>query len=160
MKKRISFETAVLVLLLGLMLTSSPVQAAIGNADVLDDILTRYQTAASAWATIITERASWLFWMLVTISMVWTFGLMALRRADIGEFFAEFLRFTVFTGFFWWLLMNGPAFATSIIASLKQIGSEASGLRDVLSPSGIVDIGFHIFYRALDESTLRLQLTA
>jgi P-type conjugative transfer protein TrbL len=158
MKKRISLETATLVLLLGLMLTSLHAQAAIGNADVLDDILSRYQTAASVWATIITERASWLFWTLVTISMVWTFGLMALRRADIGEFFAEFLRFTVFTGFFWWLLINGPAFATSIIASLKQIGSEASGLRDVLSPSGIVDIGFHIFYRALDESTLRLPI--
>ncbi|SET12633.1 type IV secretion system protein VirB6/type IV secretion system protein TrbL [Nitrosospira multiformis] len=159
MKKRISLETAALVLLLRLMLTSSHSQAAIGNAECSGDILTRYQTAASAWATIITERASWLFWMLlVTISMVWTFGLMALRRADIGEFFAEFLRFTVFTGFFWWLLMNGPAFATSIISSLKQIGSEASGLRDVLSPSGIVDIGFHIFYRALDESTLRLPI--
>jgi P-type conjugative transfer protein TrbL len=53
------------------------------------------------------------------------------------------------------LLINGPAFATSIISSLKQIGSEASGLRDVLSPSGIVDVGFHVFYRALDESTFR-----
>jgi P-type conjugative transfer protein TrbL len=158
MKNWISLETAMLVLLLGLMLTSLQAQAAIGNADVLDDILIRYQTAATAWATVITERASWLFWLLVTISMVWTFGLMALRRADLGEFFAEFIRFTVFTGFFWWLLINGPAFATSIISSLKQIGSEAGGLRDVLSPSAIVDIGFHIFYRALDESTLRLPI--
>jgi hypothetical protein len=46
MKKRISFETAALVLLLGLMLTSLHAQAAIGNTDVLDDILTRYQTVA------------------------------------------------------------------------------------------------------------------
>ena len=65
MKKRILFETAALVLLLGLMLASLHAQAAIGNADVLDDILTRYQTAASAWATIITERASRLFWVLI-----------------------------------------------------------------------------------------------
>jgi type IV secretion system protein TrbL len=155
MRKLISVESATFSLLLWLMLSSIPAQAAIEHANVLDDILTRYQTAATAWATVITERASWLFWLLAMISMVWTFGLMALRRADIGEFFAEFIRFTVFIGFFWWLLVNGPAFATSIIASLKQIGSEASGLRDVLSPSGIVDVGFHIFYRALDESTFR-----
>jgi type IV secretion system protein TrbL len=129
--------------------------AAIDNANVLDDILVRYQTAATAWARVITDHASWLFWLLVTISMVWTFGLMALRRADIGEFFAEFIRFTVFTGFFWWLLVNGPAFATSIIASLKQIGSEASGLRGMGSPSSIVDIGFDIFYRTLDEANFR-----
>ena len=122
----------------------------------MDNILSRYHTAASAWQTVITQRASWLFWLLVVISMVWTFGLMALRRADIGEFFAEFVRFTVFTGFFWWLLINGPAFATSIIASLKQIGSEASGLRGMGSPSSIVDIGFDIFYRALDQSTVQL----
>ena len=143
-----------------LSLVSFPEQAhaAIDNADVLDNILTRYQTAATAWAAVITERASWLFWVLVMISMVWTFGLMALRRADIGEFFAEFLRFTVFTGFFWWLLINGPAFASSIISSLKQIGSEASGLRGMGSPSSITDIGFEIFYKALDESTVRLPI--
>ncbi len=137
-------------------LFSAQAYAEIANISVLDNILDRYHTAASAWQTVITERASWLFWLLVTISMVWTFGLMALRRADIGEFFAEFLRFTVFTGFFWWLLINGPAFASSIIASLKQIGSEASGLRGMGSPSSIVDIGFDIFYRALDQSTLSL----
>jgi P-type conjugative transfer protein TrbL len=147
-----------LLILLPFLAFPEQAHAAIDNADVLDNILTRYQTAATAWAAVITERASWLFWVLVTISMVWTFGLMALRRADIGEFFAEFLRFTVFTGFFWWLLINGPAFASSIITSLKQIGSEASGLRGMGSPSSITDIGFEIFYKALDESTLRLPI--
>jgi P-type conjugative transfer protein TrbL len=147
-----------LLILLPFLAFPEQAHAAIDNADVLDNILTRYQTAATAWATVITERASWLFWTLVTISMVWTFGLMALRRADIGEFFAEFLRFTVFTGFFWWLLINGPVFASSIITSLKQIGSEASGLRGMGSPSSITDIGFEIFYQALDESTLRLPI--
>ncbi|SHL63805.1 type IV secretion system protein VirB6/type IV secretion system protein TrbL [Nitrosospira sp. Nsp11] len=83
----------------------SEAHAAIENANVLDDILFRYKGAASAWAATITDRASWLFWLLVVISMVWTFGLMAVRRADLGEFFAEFIRFTVFTGFFWWLLI-------------------------------------------------------
>jgi type IV secretion system protein TrbL len=51
--------------------------------------------------------------------MVWTFGMLALRKADIGEFYAEFVRFTIFTGFFWWLLTNGPNFATDIMNSLR-----------------------------------------
>jgi P-type conjugative transfer protein TrbL len=158
MKKSTDFVFIGLFFILFFAFFSQQAQAAIGNADVLDNILVRYQTAATAWATVITQRASWLFWLLVMISMVWTFGLMALRRADLGEFFAEFIRFTVFTGFFWWLLINGPAFATSIIASLKQIGTEASGLRGMGTPSHIVDIGFDIFYRALDQSTLRLPI--
>jgi P-type conjugative transfer protein TrbL len=140
------------LLLLILVFISAQAQAAIDSAGVMDTILSRYHAAAAAWQTVITQRASWLFWLLVTISMVWTFGLMALRRADLGEFFAEFIRFTVFTGFFWWLLINGPAFATSIISSLKQLGGEASGLRGMASPSSIVDIGFEIFYKVLDQS--------
>ncbi|MEP6606901.1 MAG: P-type conjugative transfer protein TrbL, partial [Nitrosospira sp.] len=150
-------NTSIFNFLLLSWLVFFPMQAhaLIENADVLDDILSRYRDAATAWAGVITNRASWLFWLLVVISMVWTFGLMAIRRADLGEFFAEFIRFTVFTGFFWWLLVNGPNFSTSIIASLKQIGAEASGMRGMGSPSRIVDIGFDLFYRSLDEVSYR-----
>ena len=123
------------------------------SADVLDSVLERYQAAASGWAASITGAASWLFWTLAIISMVWTFGMLALKKADIGEFFAEFLRFTIFTGFFWWLLSNGPAIATAIMDSLRQVGSRASGLPNTLSPSGIVDIGFEIFDRVVDQSS-------
>jgi type IV secretion system protein VirB6/type IV secretion system protein TrbL len=128
--------------------------AAIDSTGVFDNVLARYQAAAAGWAGYITGRATWLFWTLVVISMVWTFGMMALRKADIGEFFAEFVRFTIFTGFFWWLLTNGPNFASSIYASLRQVGSSASGLPNTLSPSGIVDIGFDIFYKVLDQSSV------
>lgn len=128
--------------------------AAIDNAGVMDNVLDRYSTAASGWAGTVTSAATWLFWTLVLISMVWTFGMMALRKADIGEFFAELVRFTIFTGFFWWLLTNGPNFASSIYASLRQIAGNATGLGSALSPSGIVDVGFAIFDRVMDQSTL------
>lgn len=145
---------AMLLVFSCLVLFGSEAHAALENANVFDDILTRYRDAATAWATTITARASWLFWLLVVISMVWTFGLMAVKGAGLGDFFAEFIRFTVFTGFFWWLLINGPNFSTSIIASLKQIGAEASGLRGMGSPSNIVDIGFNIYNQALNQSML------
>jgi type IV secretion system protein VirB6/type IV secretion system protein TrbL len=80
--------------------------------------------------------------------------MMALRKADIGEFFAEFVRFTIFTGFFWWLLANGPTFATSIINSLRTIAANAAGTGSVLSPSGIIDIGFEIFAKVLVKSSI------
>jgi type IV secretory pathway TrbL component len=43
------------------------------------------------------DHASWLSWTLVIISIVWIFGMMALRKADIAEFFAKFVRFTITT---------------------------------------------------------------
>lgn len=111
------------LLFINLTIFASRAHAAIDNSGLLDNVVDKYKLAASAWA-VATNAASWLFWTLAIISMVWTFGFMAFRKADIGEFFAEFIRFTIFTGFFWWLLTNGPKFATSIIDSLKNSASK------------------------------------
>src|SRR6478735_1105310 len=124
------------------------------TADIYENVLDRFYAASHGWSAIILTHASWLFWTLALISMVWTFGMMALRRADIGEFFAEFVRFTVFTGLFWWLLLNGPRFGETMIASLRQIGGEATRLGPNLSPSTVVDIGFDVFFLTLDRFTV------
>ena len=87
--------------------------AAIDSYGLMDDVLQKFKDNASSWAATFEAAATRLFWILATISMVWTFGMMALRKADIGEFFAEFGRLTIMTGFFWWMLRNGPAFAAS-----------------------------------------------
>lgn len=142
------------LLFLWLAFFSFHAYAAVDNVGVLNNVLDKFEAAAATWKVIMITRASWLFWLLVVISMVWTFGMMALRKADIGEFFAEFVRFTLFTGFFWWLLINGPQFAVDIMKSLRAIASEASGLPNDLGPSGIVDVGFDIFFKVIDQSVI------
>ncbi len=141
-------------LILLIAVYSVEANAAINSSGLLDGVLSSYSAAASAWAKTITARASFLFWSLATISMVWTFGMLALRKADIGDFYGEFVRFTIFTGFYWWLLSNGPTMAINIIDSMKTMGGSASGISTALSPSGIVDIGFSIFFTVLDKSTI------
>ena len=74
--------------------------AAVDNVGVLNKAHDKFEAAAATWSTVMLAKATWLFWSLATISMVWTFGFMALRKADLGEFFSEFIRFTLFTGFF------------------------------------------------------------
>ncbi|CAG0991115.1 hypothetical protein ANRL3_02781 [Anaerolineae bacterium] len=144
------------VILFGLLLiiSSFDANAALDSKDVLDTILDQYKNVANTWAATITGHASKLFWELVAISMVWTFGFMALRKADIGEFFAEFIRFTLFTGFFWWLLINGPALADTIIDSMRKMGAEAAGLNNTLTPSDVVDVGFMIFDKVVSASSI------
>src|SRR5690554_1578737 len=150
MKCRSTWIAAVAAL--GVLLFAAP-DAFAGTPDVgfYDDILRRFRSAATGWQSVITNAASWLFWTLVVISMVWTFGMMALRKADIGEFFAELVRFTIFTGFFWWLLLNGPGFAMDIINSLRTIAAEASGMSRSLNPSTPIDIAFDIVAKARSE---------
>jgi type IV secretion system protein TrbL len=129
-------------------LYACPVFAEIPDSGLLNDVTDRFLTQSSTWGGVITGYATRIFWLLALISMVWTFGLMALRKADIGEFFAEFARFTVTTGFFWWLLSNGPAMAMAVINSLRAIGAEAGGLPAMLSPSTPISIGFDIVKKA------------
>lgn len=118
------------------------------NQGVLDQVVSQFATRASAWQGVVMSAATWLFWTLGTISFTWTMGMLALRKADIGDFFAEFIRFILFFGFFYWLLQNGPKFADSIIQSLRQIADKAAGTTG-LSPSGIVDVGFMIWKQAI-----------
>ncbi len=129
----------------------------LNSSGVMNDVLRRFNDAASSWGPVIQSAASRLFWTLVVISMVWTFGMMALRKADIGEFFAELVRFTVFTGFFWWLLTNanqGMNIAGTIIQSLQTLGAQAGGLGDSrLGPSSILDLGFELFDRTLEATS-------
>ncbi|VTU46197.1 conjugal transfer protein TrbL (plasmid) [Variovorax sp. SRS16] len=141
-----------LLLFVALLVVASHAQAA-ANVGVLDDVTHRFQSAAASWTATISDAAARLFWSLAVISMVWTFGMMALRKADIGEFFAEFARFTIFTGFYLWILTNGPSFAISIMDSLKQLGGQASGAAGI-TPSGIVDVGFNVFSKVVENSSM------
>ncbi|WP_028386515.1 P-type conjugative transfer protein TrbL [Legionella geestiana] len=139
----------------GMLLMLAPLaHAGVDSADLFDSILSRFESTASGWAGRMSAYASWLFWGLALISMVWTYGMMLLRRADIQEFFAETLRFFTVLGFFYWLVENGPAIAIAVIDSLREIAANASGLNRRVSPSGIVDIGFEIFSRVVDASSI------
>lgn len=145
-------KTAVLIGT-ALVLYSTGAAAQLTNQGMLDQVVTEFATRASSWQTVVLNAAMWLFWTLGTISLVWTGGMLILRKADIGEFFAEFFRFIMFFGFFLWLLRNGPSFASSIIRSLQQLGEQASGVSSV-TPSGIVDIGFMIWKQAITSLSL------
>lgn len=151
---RRSARIAMLIVAVVLVTHAADTIAAVSNSGVLDNVLERYEAQAKGWSKVISEAATWLFWTLALISLTWTFGLMAIRKADLGEFFVEFFRFTVTTGFFWWLLLKGPQFAQSILASMQQLAAQASGLPRELTPSGIVDIGFQIFFRVVDASSV------
>ncbi|WP_274062490.1 P-type conjugative transfer protein TrbL [Vibrio parahaemolyticus] len=137
-----------LLTLSALAIVSATANAAIETNGVLDDVAVHFLTVSSSWAGVITNYASWLFWTLGLISLVWTGGTLLLKQADIGEFFAELTRFIITFGFFLWLLRNGPEFATSIIDSLRIIGAQAAGLPRELTPSEPISIAFDIIAKS------------
>jgi type IV secretion system protein TrbL len=127
------------------------------NQSVLDQVVSKFQGKVKSWQSVIQGAAERLFWTLVLISMVWTFGMMLLRRADIGEFFAEFTRFIIFTGLFFWLLTNavsGQNIAGTIIDSMQQLGGTAAGLPSGASHASIVDTGVLIWNQATNNMSI------
>ncbi|ELY3617775.1 TPA: P-type conjugative transfer protein TrbL [Cronobacter sakazakii] len=114
------------------------------SSGLLDILLDKFQQVASTWTTVIADYANWLFWGLVSISMVWTFGMMAMQGEGLTGILAEIVRFFAVIGFFYYLLINGPAISQSIINSMRQLAANALGISAGISPSSIVDMAFAI----------------
>lgn len=152
--KKTTITCLIALVLLGFSMSSYAQGSGLDSRDLLDNILYRFSSTASLWSQTLLAYARYLFWSLALISMVWTYGLMALRRADIQEFLAETVRFFVVVGFFYWLLDNGPAIATAIMDSMRKLAAKASGIDARVSPSDIVDVGFDIVSKAIDNSSI------
>ena len=97
------------------------------NADVGAQITNQFSTAISGFGTQIEQYAERLFWSLAACSLVWTGVTLALKKSDLMDFMAELVRFTITTGFFYWLLQNGTDIAASIVTSLQQAGATVGG---------------------------------
>lgn len=153
MRKTFSCRRPGTLLLLGMLLviavTAAHAQQPIPNGGVLNTVRGDFQAAIAGWGANIQAAASRLFWTLAIISMVWTFGMMALRKAEFQEVIMELLRFAITLGLFLWLLTNGTQYALSIVNGLSQLGQQASGLPAAATPSGIMSQGWQLWGDAL-----------
>ncbi len=138
-----------LVLWTSLLMANDAFAAAL-DADAFNQVMAKYQTAATGWESTIKKHAYQLFWGLTLISMVWTFGILALKKADISDFFVELIRFLGFTGFYLWLLDNGPQMALAFINSLKGIAGEAAHVSSVVTPGTIINMALDFFTKIVD----------
>ena len=143
MKKPICSSYIIAIIFCIIMLI--PCMSYAADAGVFNDIQTRFEKAVSGKSNAIQNAANWLFWTLATISLVWTGISLVFRKGDISDFFAEFIRYILFIGFFNWLLTNGSEMSKSILDSFRNLGSSAIGSSNVLDPSNIVDIGFNLW---------------
>jgi type IV secretion system protein VirB6/type IV secretion system protein TrbL len=130
--------------------TLTPAAEGGGGEKIIDQTLELYRQAASAWEPRLKQTARHIFWILATISLVFTFGYMAVRgNAGVGDFFGEFLHFGVTTGFFYWLLDNGSSIAKAILASFMRLGQEAApGFHSELTPSSLLSLALDLVGRS------------
>ena len=111
------------VVLLALALGSEPALA----QNVVDTVMTQYQTAASSWVGPLQTLALQLFWSLATIQFCYALGQLAFRGPDLSEILAELVTQILFIGIFFFLVQNSSTFAIDIVNSFKQAATTASG---------------------------------
>jgi type IV secretion system protein TrbL len=143
-KSRVLLFLALLILLI-----SVGSAHAAGVTGVVDSLLAKYKNAGQGWVGTLKSAGTSIFWILATISLSWTCISMAIKRAEMGEFFAELCRFIMFTGLFFWLLTNGPQFANDIIKSLWTVGGEASGTGNSIYPGTLIDLAMQVFQNTM-----------
>lgn len=128
--------------------------AAVPQQNVLDGVIERFRTTSSTWESKIVGHATTLFWLLNVISLAWGLILQAINKADLPDVFGEIFRHVMFTGFHYWLLVNGAGFAGLIISSLRQAAGEATGGSSQIGPSDVIDIGLNIAGKALSNFSM------
>lgn len=127
---------------------------AAGQGGVLDEALSRYEGKIGAWEAAFYKAGLFIFWSLSSISIVMTGAQLIFQRDNISSFFAEFTRLILFLGFFLWIITNGIKIATSTKDGLMKLAGQASGNGEQITPSSIVDIGFNLFDKIVENSSI------
>lgn len=142
-----------LAFLLTLMVV--PAHAGMSTDALTDAVMQKFQSSVQAWQPVIQAAAFSVFWKLALVSLVISIGfLLASGQAELGSLVAGLIRYVFFTGFWSWILSNGPAFFQDIVRSLWQLGSRASGASQGLAVSQILDLALKIYHMDAGQTSL------
>lgn len=121
-----------------------------GINDVLDEVASEIEKNAKTWVEGLEKRAKYLFGALATISIVWTFGLMLLRKAEFGEIVTEIFKFCITIGFFYYLLTNASVISREIFLGTSGLANEITGVN--FNVSSFLDVGIRLFENSIKGS--------
>lgn len=128
-------------ILLSLLIISNPLFADVSTNNQAQQIIDTFNMAAKNWTLVIIPAAMWIFWSLVTIDWVFSFGFMAIKGTDFAELFFELIRKVIIIGFFL-ILFTMIDMLDKIPQSLGQLANNASGVD--IEPDTILEQGFLI----------------
>ncbi len=114
-----------------LLIFSSPALAVENSTGILRIV----NTGLSSWIPTIKTACLWVFFALAVIDWVWTFGIMALRGFELGEFLATLIKKIMYIGIFIFLF-NVDSWLNIMMSSFTQLATNVSG--QTISPNNII----------------------
>lgn len=91
------------------------------NLESFNTVTTEFQENIKTYTDAIKDAATRLFWTLLTFSLITTGIRLIFVEGNVQTFTGVFVRLTITTGVFYFLLDNGPAIGADIIDSLAAI---------------------------------------
>ena len=122
------------------------------SVNVLDQIVTEFQTRAAGWESTLRSFAMGTFSILATIELAWAAIRLAFRRSDVSEWLAEIVNQILFLGFFLALLENSVTWGQAIVNSFRQAASAAGG--GGIAPSDVFAAGVKIASMVLSQMSI------
>lgn len=142
---RWGFKMKKIFFIIGVFLFITPVFADIDTNNQGKDIFFLFKNSIDLWLPKILQVATWLFWALVTIDFVLTFGYMAIRGTDFAELFGELIRKVIFIGFFL-MFFTYTDWLNTIPQSFSQLADIANGTSINITVDGILEEAVNIFW--------------
>ncbi|HEG2926877.1 TPA: P-type conjugative transfer protein TrbL [Campylobacter coli] len=120
-------------------------------------VLDLLQNGLESWIPLIKTACLWVFWTLVVIDLVWTFGLKALSGFEFGDFLATVIKKIMYIGIFLFLF-NTDQWLQILFNSFSQLATGVSnGIK--ITPSNIVTSGVEILLSIWEAAGLNLAKT-
>ena len=106
-------------------------------------LLTIFDAAKNTWIAAIIPFALNLFWLLVIIDWVWTFGMLLLKGTEISEILATVIQKVLIIGFFL-AMFQYTTWLDTIPQSFGQLADTINALPQRITPDTILEQGFSI----------------
>ncbi|EDO6626007.1 P-type conjugative transfer protein TrbL [Campylobacter coli] len=107
------------------------------GAENADGILDLLQNGLESWIPLIKTACLWVFWTLVVIDLVWTFGLKALSGFEFGDFIATLIKKIMYIGIFLFLF-NIDQWLQIIFNSFSQLATSVNNGISI-TPQNIIE---------------------
>lgn len=117
--------------------------AVVSTDNQAQGLLTIFDAAKNTWITAIVPFALKLFWLLVTIDWVWTFGMLLLKGTEISEILATVIQKVLIIGFFL-AMFQYTTWLDTIPQSFGQLADTINALPQKITPDTILEQGFTI----------------
>jgi len=131
----------IILVIFSIILLSNLAFAEVSTNNNAQGLLVIFSSHANAWIAAIIPAAKYLFFSLVVIDWVWTFGMMAVKGTDFAEIMAGFIQKIMIIGFFM-MMFQYTAWLDLIPKSFAQLANTATGIN--IQPDTILEQGYSI----------------